>query len=75
MLNYLTGPISFGRIILSRLKASMIKWLNRGFWPIQLQIGGKVWDFYEPIHGSAPDIAGQGLANPFGYDFECLYDG
>jgi 3-isopropylmalate dehydrogenase len=21
---------------------------------------------YEPIHGSAPDIAGQGLANPFG---------
>jgi 3-isopropylmalate dehydrogenase len=21
---------------------------------------------YEPIHGSAPDIAGQGIANPFG---------
>ena len=28
-------------------------------------IGGKV-DLYEPIHGSAPDIAGKGIANPIG---------
>ena len=28
-------------------------------------IGGRV-DLYEPVHGSAPDIAGQGLANPIG---------
>jgi 3-isopropylmalate dehydrogenase len=28
-------------------------------------IGGKV-GLYEPIHGSAPDIAGKGLANPLG---------
>ena len=28
-------------------------------------IGGKV-NLYEPIHGSAPDIAGKGLANPIG---------
>ncbi len=28
-------------------------------------IGGKV-NFYEPVHGSAPDIAGKGLANPLG---------
>jgi 3-isopropylmalate dehydrogenase len=28
-------------------------------------IGGKV-NLYEPVHGSAPDIAGQGLANPLG---------
>jgi 3-isopropylmalate dehydrogenase len=28
-------------------------------------IGGAV-GLYEPVHGSAPDIAGQGLANPFG---------
>ena len=27
--------------------------------------GGKVW-LYEPIHGSAPDIAGKGIANPIG---------
>ena len=28
-------------------------------------VGGKV-NLYEPIHGSAPDIAGQGKANPIG---------
>lgn len=28
-------------------------------------IGGEV-GLYEPVHGSAPDIAGRGLANPFG---------
>jgi len=28
-------------------------------------IGGKV-NLYEPVHGSAPDIAGKGLANPIG---------
>ncbi|MFQ1040090.1 isocitrate/isopropylmalate family dehydrogenase, partial [Citrobacter koseri] len=25
---------------------------------------GKVFGLYEPVHGSAPDIAGQGRANP-----------
>jgi 3-isopropylmalate dehydrogenase len=28
-------------------------------------IGGQV-DLYEPVHGSAPDIAGKGIANPLG---------
>jgi 3-isopropylmalate dehydrogenase len=28
-------------------------------------LGGEV-DLYEPVHGSAPDIAGRGLANPIG---------
>jgi 3-isopropylmalate dehydrogenase len=28
-------------------------------------LGGKI-NLYEPIHGSAPDIAGKGLANPMG---------
>lgn len=28
-------------------------------------IGGEV-DLYEPVHGSAPDIAGKGIANPLG---------
>jgi 3-isopropylmalate dehydrogenase len=27
---------------------------------------GAVLGMYEPIHGSAPDIAGQGIANPIG---------
>jgi 3-isopropylmalate dehydrogenase len=29
-------------------------------------LGGKGPGLYEPIHGSAPDIAGQGIANPIG---------
>ncbi|HXG92308.1 MAG TPA: 3-isopropylmalate dehydrogenase [Blastocatellia bacterium] len=28
-------------------------------------VGGRV-DLYEPVHGSAPDIAGRGVANPLG---------
>ena len=28
-------------------------------------IGGSI-DLFEPVHGSAPDIAGRGIANPFG---------
>src|SRR5207248_11599277 len=28
-------------------------------------IGGEV-DLYEPVHGSAPDLAGKGIANPLG---------
>ena len=28
-------------------------------------VGGEV-DLYEPVHGSAPDIVGQGIANPLG---------
>ena len=29
-------------------------------------LGSGTLGLYEPIHGSAPDIAGQGIANPFG---------
>jgi 3-isopropylmalate dehydrogenase len=29
-------------------------------------IGNGRTGLYEPIHGSAPDIAGKGIANPFG---------
>ena len=28
--------------------------------------GRRTSGFYEPIHGTAPDIAGQGIANPIG---------
>ena len=31
-----------------------------------LRPGGQRHALYEPIHGSAPDIAGRGIANPFG---------
>jgi 3-isopropylmalate dehydrogenase len=29
-------------------------------------VGDGAFGLYEPIHGSAPDIAGQGKANPIG---------
>ena len=29
-------------------------------------VEGRTTGFYEPIHGTAPDIAGQGIANPVG---------
>ncbi len=29
-------------------------------------LGGSAFGVYEPIHGSAPDIAGKGIANPIG---------
>jgi len=29
-------------------------------------LGAGTLGFYEPIHGSAPDIAGKGIANPIG---------
>ena len=31
----------------------------------EASVGGEV-GLYEPVHGSAPDIAGKGIANPFG---------
>lgn len=53
-----TGNI-FGDIISD--EASMVSG-SIGLLP-SASIGGKV-GVYEPIHGSAPDIAGQGIANP-----------
>ena len=54
----LTGNI-FGDILSD--EASMISG-SIGLLP-SASIGGRV-GLYEPIHGSAPDIAGQGIANP-----------
>jgi 3-isopropylmalate dehydrogenase len=34
-------------------------------------IGDSRLGLYEPIHGSAPDIAGQGIANPLGTILSC----
>src|ERR1039458_4451894 len=32
----------------------------------RVDAGGRRAALYEPVHGSAPDIAGQGIANPLG---------
>ena len=34
--------------------------------PVRKEAGGRRFGLYEPIHGSAPDIAGEGIANPVG---------
>ena len=34
--------------------------------PVQKWGDAPIKGFYEPVHGSAPDIAGQGIANPIG---------
>jgi len=52
----------FGDILTD--EASMLAG-SMGMLPSASLAHGK-FGLYEPIHGSAPDIAGQGIANPFG---------
>ena len=52
----------FGDILTD--EASMLAG-SMGMLPSASLAAGKL-GLYEPIHGSAPDIAGQGIANPFG---------
>ena len=52
----------FGDILTD--EASMLAG-SMGMLPSASLAAGK-FGLYEPIHGSAPDIAGQGIANPFG---------
>jgi 3-isopropylmalate dehydrogenase len=33
---------------------------------LSADLGGRRFGLYEPVHGSAPDIAGRGIANPLG---------
>ena len=61
----LTGNI-FGDILSD--EASMISG-SIGLLP-SASVGGKV-GWFEPIHGSAPDIAGQGISNPIAMILSC----
>ncbi len=65
-----TAPASFDVVVTENLfgdvlsdEASAITG-SLGMLP-SATVGGKI-DLYEPIHGSAPDIAGKGIANPLG---------
>jgi 3-isopropylmalate dehydrogenase len=65
-----TRPASFDVIVTENLfgdilsdEASVLTG-SLGMLP-SASIGGKV-ELYEPVHGSAPDIAGKGIANPLG---------
>lgn len=65
-----TRPTSFDVIVTENLfgdilsdEASVLTG-SLGMLP-SASLGGEV-ELYEPVHGSAPDIAGQGIANPLG---------
>ena len=52
----------FGDILTDEARCSPARWACCHLHPSATAAPG----FYEPIHGSAPDIAGQGIANPCG---------
>lgn len=65
-----TRPVSFDVILTENLFGDILSdeaavlTGSLGMLP-SASIGGKV-GLYEPVHGSAPDIAGKGIANPLG---------
>lgn len=70
-----TRPTSFDVIVTENLfgdilsdEASVLTG-SLGMLP-SASLGGEV-ELYEPVHGSAPDIAGQGIANPLGAIASC----
>ena len=70
-MHLLSRPASFDVIVTENMfgdiltdEASMLAG-SLGLLP-SASLGGDLRGLYEPIHGSAPDIAGQGIANPCG---------
>ena len=69
-MHLITNPLKFDVIVTENLFGDILSdeaaaiTGSLGMLP-SASIGGLV-DLYEPVHGSAPDIAGKGLANPFG---------
>jgi 3-isopropylmalate dehydrogenase len=70
-MHLLTRPASFDVIVASNMfgdilsdEASVLAG-SLGMLP-SASIGADKMGLYEPVHGSAPDIAGQGKANPTG---------
>ena len=56
------STLRFGQILID--EASMLAG-SLGLLP-SASLGAARLGVYEPIHGSAPDIAGRGIANPYG---------
>lgn len=68
-----TRPETFDVIIASNLFGDILSDLGAsvmgsiGIAPAaNINLNGKYPSMYEPVHGSAPDIAGKGIANPIG---------
>ena len=70
----LRNPKQFDVIVTDNLFGDILSdeaaMLNRFSWLITFSISwckdknGKIRSMYEPVHGSAPDIAGKNIANP-----------
>ena len=70
---FVTKPHTFDVIVASNLFGDVLTDLSSavmgsiGIAPsANINISGKYPSMFEPVHGSAPDIAGQGIANPIG---------
>jgi 3-isopropylmalate dehydrogenase len=69
-MHLITNPLKFDVILTENLFGDILSdeaaaiTGSLGMLP-SASIGGLI-DLYEPVHGSAPDIAGRGFANPFG---------
>ncbi|MDB5077128.1 MAG: tartrate dehydrogenase [Chloroflexi bacterium] len=70
---FITRPESFDVVVASNLFGDILTDIGaviQGSMGLaasaNLNPGGKFPGLFEPVHGSAPDIAGQGIANPLG---------
>ena len=76
---FVTRPEKFDVIVASNLFGDILTDLGAaimgsiGVAPAaNINVNGKYPSMFEPVHGSAPDIAGKGIANPIGQIWTCL---
>ncbi|MEB1808320.1 MAG: tartrate dehydrogenase [Bacillaceae bacterium] len=70
---FITRPSSFDVVVASNLFGDILTDISAaimgsiGIAPsVNLNVNGKYPSMFEPVHGSAPDIYGKGIANPIG---------
>ncbi|MBM7631003.1 tartrate dehydrogenase [Geomicrobium sediminis] len=70
---FVTDPSRFDVIVASNLFGDILTDLGAGIMgsvgiapAANINLNGKYPSMFEPVHGSAPDIAGKGIANPIG---------
>ncbi|GAK08031.1 tartrate dehydrogenase [Geomicrobium sp. JCM 19038] len=70
---FVTDPARFDVIVASNLFGDILTDLGAGIMgsvgiapAANINLNGKYPSMFEPVHGSAPDIAGKGIANPIG---------
>src|SRR5699024_8241179 len=71
--SFVTRPERYDVVVASNLFGDILSDIGAGIMgsigiapSANLNINGKYPSMFEPVHGSAPDIVGRGLANPIG---------